>query len=344
MSPTASKALRVAVSLALAALLLWVFLRNLDLAAVAEAIGRAHAGWVAVAVGISLLVIPIRSWRWTWLLRTVGKVRQRDANVATCIGFAASTLLPARAGEVVRPVALARLARVPVAPALLSVLIERLIDLLSVLVLFIVFALGGFAPPEIGGDASVRLQLLRRSALVLGAGTAVALVVMSALGRNPEAAMRLLDRLLARLPSRLASRLRTLVAHLLAALQPLETFRDAVVLTVSSAVLWLVICLQIHATLLAFDLRFPYPVSFFVLTWAVLGLAIPTPGGVGGYHAAVAYCLTGFYAVPATTAAALAVVAHAISFVPITLLGLLFLAASGLTLGKLKEEGTGAAP
>lgn len=339
MSPTASKALRVAVSLALAALLLWVFLKNLDLRAVGDAIGKARPGWVVVAVVTSIVMIPIRSWRWTWLLRTVGKVRQRDANVATCIGFAATTLLPARAGEVVRPVALSRLARVPLAPSVLSILIERLLDLLSVLVLFIVYALGGFAPTEVGGDASARLDLLRRSALVLGVVTAVALVVMSALGRRPEAAMRFLEPFLAKLPRRFADRLRSLASHLLAALQPLETARDAAVLAASSAALWLVICFQIHATLLAFDLRFPYPVTFFVLAWAVLGLAIPTPGGVGGYHAAVAYCLTGFYAVPAATAAAFAVVAHAISFVPITILGLLFLGASGLSLGKLREDG-----
>jgi uncharacterized membrane protein YbhN (UPF0104 family) len=78
-------------------------------------------------------------------------------------------------------------------------------------------------------------------------------------------------------------------------------------------------------------------VAFFVLTWGVLGLAIPTPGGVGGYHAAVAYCLWGFYSVPKNTAAALALISHAISFVPITLLGLGFLAAGGLSLRSLAD-------
>jgi len=82
----------------------------------------------------------------------------------------------------------------------------------------------------------------------------------------------------------------------------------------------------------------PFPVSFFVLTWAVLGLAIPTPGGVGGYHAAVAYALAGFYAVPKNTAAALALTSHVISFAPITVLGLVFLVAGGFSLKTLTDE------
>jgi len=102
--------------------------------------------------------------------------------------------------------------------------------------------------------------------------------------------------------------------------------------------LWLVICLQIYSTMLAFDLRFPFPVSFFVLTWAVLGLAIPTPGGVGGYHAAVAYSLTGFFAVTEASAKAFAIVAHLISFAPVTIVGLALLGAGGMKLRTLAVE------
>lgn len=339
MASSASRVLRIAVSFALAALLLWLFLKNLDLHAVGSAIRSARPGWVVASVVLSLLVLPIRSWRWTWLLRTVGRVSQKDAFAATCIGFAATTLLPARAGEVVRPVALARAARIPVAPALMSVLLERLIDLLSILVLFIVFALGGTSPEAAGPEAASRFDLLRRSSLGMGAGTLLALAVLTYFGRRPQKAMALLEVLLRRLPERFGGRLRTLAEGLLTALRPLETLRDAAVLTVSSAALWLVVCLQIHACLHAFDLSFRFPVAFFVLTWAVLGLTIPTPGGVGGYHAAVAYCLTGFYAVPPATAAAFAVVSHAVSFVPVTLLGLLFLAGSGLRFESLRQAG-----
>ena len=56
-------------------------------------------------------------------------------------------------------------------------------------------------------------------------------------------------------------------------------------------------------------------------TAAVLGLAVPTPGGVGGYHAAVQFALTDVFHVPVATATGVALLAHAISFVPISLIG-----------------------
>ena len=55
---------------------------------------------------------------------------------------------------------------------------------------------------------------------------------------------------------------------------------------------------------------------------AVLGLMFPTPGGLGSYHVAVQLALTDVYAVARDTASGVALLAHAISFIPITILGI----------------------
>ena len=86
--------------------------------------------------------------------------------------------------------------------------------------------------------------------------------------------------------------------------------------------MWLVINVQIYSVLRAFHLDLPFSSSFVVTAAAVLGLAVPTPGGLGSYHVAVQLALTDLYAVPRDTASGVALLAHAISFVPITLLGI----------------------
>ena len=149
--PAHSRLFRFGVSIGLAVLLLWLFLRNLDFTAVGEAIRSARLGWIAVATIAGLIgTPPIRAWRWGLLL---GGQRatflHRNASIA--IGFAASTLLPARAGEIVRPVALSRMAALPFTPCLLSVALERLIDLLSTVALFVIYAIG-WAPETLAGD------------------------------------------------------------------------------------------------------------------------------------------------------------------------------------------------
>ncbi len=332
-----SRWIRFGVSIGLAVLLFGLFLRNLDFAAVAGAIRAARPGWIALAVTAGLLATPpIRSWRWGRLLREY-PARPLHLNVATAIGFAASTLLPARAGEIVRPVALSRLARIPVTPCLLSIALERLIDLISTLVLFVVFAIG-WTPESLGGNEAARFELLRRSALLIGAGAAAAIVLLTIFAVRPDLARRIAAPIIRLFPPRFSGRLEALLSHLLDGLAALRSPRDAALVAAQSALLWLVICVQIWCTLKAFDLTFPFPVTFFVLTWGVMGLAIPTPGGVGGYHAAIAYCLTGFYSVPRNTAAAFALVSHAVSFVPITLLGLGFLLAGGFSLKSLSSK------
>lgn len=333
------KRLQIAVSVGLAAVLLALFLRTLDFAAVGAAIRAARVGWLVAATACGLFATPLfRSWRWGLLLKKAGRPSAYDLNSATSIGFAASTLLPARAGEIVRPVALARRAGLKVAPCLASIALERLIDLVTCVSLFVVYALG-WAPQDMGGEAAGRFALLRQLALLFGAGTLAGLVVLAFLAARPERTDRFVKPLLRPLPEKIGARIEAILLSFLDGLGALGTWRDAAVVAASSVALWALIAAQVWMTLIAFDIALPYPVSFFVIAWAILGLAIPTPGGVGGYHTAVAYALTGFYGVSKDTAGAFALVSHALSFVPITLLGLVFLLAGGLSLKALRDEG-----
>ncbi len=335
----ASNALRAALSLGLAALLLWLFFRSLDLAELGRALSGARPAGLAVALAITVVNVPLRAWRWIRLLRHVERVSLRESFVATTIGFAASVLLPARAGEIVRPAVLSRRTGLPFAPALASIAVERLIDLVTVILLFVAYAAGGWAPAGISPEAQARMELLRRAALVVGA---VALAVFAGLGllaARPALAERFLAPLERRLPKRFAARIVSLLRSFLGGLAAIRTGRDVAVLAASSLVMWLLNALQFHVVAGAFGIQLAFPISFFVMTWAVLGLAIPTPGGVGGYHAAVAYALTGFYAVAAAPAAATALATHAIAFVPITVAGAFLVAGSGLTFRRLATSG-----
>lgn len=338
MPKAASRTLQVVLSLGLAALLLALFFRNLDYGELARTLSAAHTGWLALALAITFVNFPHRSWRWTRLLHHVARVSQREAFSATCIGFAATVLLPARAGEIVRPAVLSRRTGIPFAPALASIAVERLVDLVTVVLLFVVYAAGGWAPTDLGPDAHARLELLRRAALVVGAATLVVFAGLGVLAARPHLAEKVLGPLERRLPERFAGKVVSLLRSFLGGLASIRTGGDVAVLAVSSVAMWLLNALQVHAMMRAFDVVLPFPVSFFVLTWAVLGLAIPTPGGVGGYHAAVAYALTGFYGVAAAPAAATALVTHAVAFVPVTLAGVAFLAGSGLTLRRLATD------
>jgi hypothetical protein len=68
-----------------------------------------------------------------------------------------------------------------------------------------------------------------------------------------------------------------------------------------------------------------------------VGVAVPTPGAVGGFHYAFRVGATAFFGAPAERAVGAAIVLHAIAFLPVTLLGLLFMVQDGLDLGRLRR-------
>jgi hypothetical protein len=97
------------------------------------------------------------------------------------------------------------------------------------------------------------------------------------------------------------------------------------------------IALGIWLTSRAFHITFPYPASFLVMTILVVGVAVPTPGAIGGFHAAYRIAVQMFFGAPPDRALGGAFVLHAISFLPVTILGAIFMFSEGLTLTGVRE-------
>ena len=101
--------------------------------------------------------------------------------------------------------------------------------------------------------------------------------------------------------------------------------------------LWLSIDLGIWAVALAFGFNLPFTASFLIVPLLVLGVAVPTPGGIGGFHEAFRVGATVFYGVPNDAAVGAAIVLHVFSFGPALLLGLYFAAQAGLNMAGVRR-------
>src|SRR3954454_7674648 len=133
--------LRAALVLLLTAGLLAYFLRNADMSGVWGETRHADAGLLVLAVMATGLPYGLRAYRWQYLLAPIGPTHCAVAFETTVIGFAATFLLPARAGEVLRPYLLARREGLPATAAFATIILERLLDLVTVVALFAFFVL-----------------------------------------------------------------------------------------------------------------------------------------------------------------------------------------------------------
>ncbi|HXT27787.1 MAG TPA: lysylphosphatidylglycerol synthase transmembrane domain-containing protein [Vicinamibacterales bacterium] len=327
--------LRAALVLVLTAGLLAFFLRGVDLGAVWAETRHADGRLLALAVCLNMTTYALRAFRWQYLLASIGPTRFSIAFQTTVIGFAASFLLPARPGEVLRPYLLARRENLPPTAAFATIILERLLDLVTVLVLFGVFVLV-VDPATLSGDPALYGRV-KTGGLVAASGAVAGLVVFFFLAGHPERLGQWALKFERVLPARIAG----LVARLVEAFaQGLAVMRQPARLLVSfvlSVPLWLSIAAGIWVTSRAFHMTFGFLGSFLVMTLLVVGVAMPTPGQVGGFHAMYKVAVVQFLGVPTTTAVGAAIVLHAISFVPVTLLGLYFMAREGLSFGRMRE-------
>jgi len=315
--------------------LLAFFFRDADFNTVWAETRRANPWLLLTAVMVTGLTYAFRAWRWQSLLAPIGPTHFAIAFRATVIGFAASFLLPARAGEVIRPLVLARKEGLNPTAAFATVILERLLDTATVLLLFGTFV---FTVPAgvISGDAD-QFRHVKFWGGVAAAAAIGGLVLLFVLAGHPERLGRAAGRIERVLPAKAAQ----LLAHLVESFaQGLAIMREPARLGVAllqSFPLWLSIASGIWLTSQAFHITFPFTGSFLVMTLLVVGVAVPTPGQIGGFHAAYEIAVHTFFNAPLDRAVGAAIILHAISFVPVTILGVIFMAREGLTLSGAKE-------
>ena len=327
---------RTIVVIGLAVGLVALFLRNADLHQVWAALRAAHAGYLLLSLLMLVLTFIVRAERWQYLLAPLGPTRFSVVFRTTVIGFGASAVLPARAGEVIRPYLLARREGLSAPAAMATIVLERLLDLASVLVLVAVFLL--FFDPGLESRDSGVFSAIKFGSLLMAPAALGGLVVMFFLAGHPDKLHAWLLKAEAILPASMAHMVARMASTFVEGFAVLRQFNRLVAALGWSLVIWLLIATSIWAVSVAFGIAMPFTGAWLMLAPLVVGVAVPTPGGVGGFHEAYRIGATAFFHADNNTAVAAAIVLHAISVVPVTVAGLLFMLQDGLSLTGFKMD------
>lgn len=320
---------------ALAVGLLWFFLRHADLGRVWAEMRTARVELLALSVVLTLVMYLVRAERWQYLLEPLGPTRYWVAFRTTVIGFAAIFLLPARAGEVLRPYLLAKHEGLPVTAAFATIIVERILDLTAVLALLGLYLVAFSADARQAAPALYRAVAL--GGLVMAPVAFTVFVMMIVMAGHPERLHGLVLRIERVLPQRIAQVVaglaRTFAEGLAVVRRPGRLVRSLG----WSFVLWLTIAFQAWLVARAFGIVIPLPGSILVTAMLVVGVAVPTPGGIGAVHEAFRLGVTSFFGADNDAAVGAAIVSHALGFIPVTLLGVWFAMRDGLSVGNLKQ-------
>lgn len=300
------------------------------------AVSRSNGYLLALAVLVISLAYLFRAYRWGALLAPLGPASLKHLFAATTVGFSAVFLI-GRAGEVVRPVVLPmRDPRVRPSAAFVTILVERIYDMMAVVLLFAVNLLW-LKPPN---NSALEFSRVRIAGIFLLIAGGVGVVCLTWFRRRSKRAIGWLQTLLNHwsfIPTRLARAVISLLEQLARSLRVLVDARELAVTIGWTAMVWAGIILANLLVLRAFGLTFGITQTVFVLGWSLVGSLVPTPGGAAGaFHAATAAALI-FLGVAHETAAAISIVIHLVDFGPALIFGLFYFIRGDINFSRLRS-------
>ncbi len=313
----------------------WVFGRNLDWQEISAALRKANPYYLVLAFMGTCLGYFLRAVRWRVLLSPIVDAKIRDLFATTTVGFTA-ILFVGRAGEIVRPMWLPmRDKRIRPSAALVTILVERVFDLASLMAFFSI-SLMFFRTPE---GRETEFASIKLAGNIIIAVIVAGLIGMVIYHRNSAKIIGWTERLTDRkfVPKRLRYIFLSLMRNMATALDILKSPRQILLAAFWTAALWVAIAIPTWLVLMAFGLSMTFLDSTFVMGIASLGTLIPTPGGAAGaFHAATAGSLM-ILGVEREQAFAVSIVMHLIYFVPALVFGLYYLFHGDISIEKFRS-------
>jgi uncharacterized protein (TIRG00374 family) len=264
-------------------------------------------------------------------------IRFRNLLSGVMVGYFLNNILP-RAGELGRPYTIGKLESLPKSAAFGTVVVERIIDTASFVVLVLLI------PFIYEGPLRESFPWLERAGMIVTLGTGAVLLAMVGLMLRrdwTDALLRLVARLL---PERVAVRLEGMTHAFLDGLLFLKRPGRFAIILVLSIMIWVLYILMVYVAFFAFGIQNQLGIAGAIVVQAIssIGVAIPTPGSTGSYHAFTSQTLIKLFAIDPTVALSYATVTHAAGFIGITLIGIYYFLKDNITVAEAvgKEKRT----
>lgn len=314
--------LKYAVSIILTVGFLYFAYQGADFPKLLDILSHTNYWWALAALPPLILSHLLRTLRWEYLLRPVKKnLRFRNLWSALIVGYMLNNLLP-KVGELVRPLAINKLEKVPRSAAFGTLFVERIFDILSFLIMVALLPLFYSGP------------LLQTFPWLSEAGIWITVLTLTILGVciffmvRRDIVVRVLEFFTRHLSDKRAKMISGITHSFLDGFLFVKEPRNYLVIGVLSILIWALYLVMTYLPFYAFGMTTKYALDFnaaFVLqTISSLGYMVPTPGATGSYHYFTYETLTKLYHVDDELARSYATVTHAVGFIGITLIGLYY--------------------
>lgn len=334
----------------------WLFARHIDWITLKYAFKEADYLFVIPTIFLIILIFVARTLRWKSLLSPIKRISFANLFSATCIGYMANHVLPARVGEIIRPLVIAKKENIKITPSLATIVLERIFDLLGLIVFTIVILMIIPASKEKGqinvsniysstvagemervsqakeietNNTSFLIVLKKWIGIFAGIGVATIAFLM-ALALYPEKVVKFMTRLFSLFPHKIRDKLEELLESFISGLQILGSKRHIIWIFFLTNVIWVLLAVTVYIFSFSFNMSLPFTGACLVTICIAFAVALPqAPGYIGVFHIATQKTLE-IFGIEMASSQSFAITLWAISIIPITVVGIFFMWREGI--------------
>jgi uncharacterized protein (TIRG00374 family) len=328
---TNNSAIKFIAGIFIGAIFLYFSFRNVNINEMVNSLSKANYWYILLSIFILMFSHYLRALRWQLFLAPIKTINSRSLFSALVIGYAANTFVPAHLGDFLRAFVLGKRHNIFASKTFASIVLERIVDILSlILVMFLVILVHPFP------------NWVVQSGLIMLAGSICLFITLIILKLSETKTTRLIHILFKPLPEKIGNKINSLILHFLSGVMPLKSFWHYFYVAIFSVAIWFCYALVYYFCLQAFSLEEIYNLAWYVglvvLVITTISIVVPTsPGYVGTYHYLCQISLV-MFGVSATDALSYASIAHAISILPVTLVGLIMANYEGVAIYRTASE------
>ncbi|MFA6469271.1 MAG: lysylphosphatidylglycerol synthase transmembrane domain-containing protein [Bacteroidota bacterium] len=281
-----------------------------------------HWGWFVILFTGSALSHLIRAWRWKYLLFPIKEnISIRNTFSVTLIGYLVNNIVP-RLGEFVRPFALKKLEGVSKSAVMGTIVLERILDLVT-FALVVMTVLSVYAEPF-----GTWFPSIASFEWLVFVAAAIMLAVFLLIFFKADILFLFLKKLLFLFPARFRTQAEKIFESFLSGFQAAKHPGNFLMIAATSLLIWISYIVLLYIPFFIYN--FPQTNALNFGSAAVLqvasgiAFALPTPSGIGSYHAFTSFTLTELFHVNPAQALSYAVYTHAVGFFTTTVLGIYF--------------------
>jgi hypothetical protein len=327
-----SRAIKLGLGIAVSVVCVWLSMRDVRPAEVWHALQHAnYLGFVGVML-TTVIGFWLRAVRWRSLIVAPKRLSTDSLFGATMIGFMANNVLPFRLGEFVRPWALARREKLSKTTLLATIVVERAIDMLTLLG---ILGIALLVHPLSASTEAGRMTRAGAGVLVVTCVALTAFVI--ALERSPKLAQTVISWLTRPLPAGIRARVSAMIGHFIEGLGLFSDLPRLAWVFLMSFVMFGFFAFGLSVSMWALGLGVPWYGGLIMLVITAIGIMVPAaPGYIGTMNLA---CIAGLalFGVGKEAAVPFSWFYWAGQWIPVTAIGLFYLQREGLSLASLGQ-------